>query len=305
MNTIVEAQNRPAMLALMRARRVTYRRAEIWQNAQILAMVAAPAAGALLGLLFPVARPFVAVFALAATLFDVWLMDPRQKENNRLAARITETFDCEVLHLPWNEFVAGRRLDPESIDRQAGAFRGSDAELRDWYSPPELALAPLPLARIICQRQNLWYNSDLRRRGVEVLSAIAGILVVSVVVIGVVADLSLTDLTVSVAAPASPILIWALRERVRQREATDAIEQIKTAADAFWNSSVDGGRPDDEEFTRRSREFQDAIYLRRSASALPLPWLYKLLRPSMELSMAAGAAARLREIGVRVGDTID
>lgn len=302
MNKINETQNSPPMIRLMRARRRIYQDAEIWQNLQIGLMVFVPALGAALGLLLSWTRPFVALAAFVATLFDVWLMDPRQKESTRLAARVTESFDCAVLELPWNEFVAGRPLDPEFVERKSSGYKGSDEKLRNWYKPPEIAEAPLPLARVICQRQNLWYNGDLRQRGGEILAGLAGCLVLGVVVVGVLADMSLVDLTVSLVAPASPVLIWSLRERTRQRDAANAIEQVKGAADAFWNAAARSGCPDEAECLRRSREFQDAIYLRRSSSVLPLPWLYGLFRPKMEVSMEAGAAERLRQIGVTVAE---
>lgn len=300
MNTIVQTQDSPAMLRLMRARRRTYKDAEFWQNLQLCLMVFVPAVGAAVGLAKPEARPVVALAAFVATLFDVWIMDPRQKESNRLAARITELFDCTVLGLPWNEFVAGRPLDPEFIDRKAAGYKGPMGELEGWYKPSELSAAPMSLARVICQRQNLWYNGDLRQRGGDFLALVAGIVVLGVVIAGVAADMSLVDLTVSLVAPASPILIWSLRERIRQRDAAVAIEQVKTAADAFWNTAVSSRCPDDAECVRRSREFQDAIYLRRSSSALPIPWLYQWLRPKMEVSMEAGAVDRLRQIGIDV-----
>lgn len=302
MNKIIEAQNSPPMIRLMRARRRIYQDAEFWQNLQIWLMVFVPALGAALGILVPSARPFVALAAFIATLFDVWLMDPQQKECNRVAARITESFDCAVLELPWNEFVAGRPLDPEFVERKSREYKGTDEELKGWYKPPEIAQAPLPLARVICQRQNLWYNGDLRQRGANILAGLAGCLVLGVIIIGVLADMSIVDLTVSLVAPASPILIWSLRERIRQRDAAVAIEQVKTAADAFWNAAARSGCPDDAECLRKSREFQDAIYLRRSSSVLPLPWLYGLFRPKMEVSMGAGAADRLRQIGVVVAE---
>jgi hypothetical protein len=235
--------------------------------------------------------------ALAATLIDVWLIDPMQKDAIKLGAKVSETFDCEVLELPWNEFVAGARLDPELIERHSAAFRGDESELQGWYSPPAIGLAPLAMGRLICQRENLWYNRDLRRRAVGLLGILAGALVLVVVVLAAVLDLTLAEMIVTVAAPASPVLLWALRERLRQREAADSIDQVKTAAETFWNQAVNA-EPSDDDAARRSREFQDAIYQRRAGTALPLPGLYRASRPGMEAPMMAGAIERLRQIGI-------
>ena len=41
-------------------------------------------------------------------------------------------------------------------------WSGNESKLRDWYSDID-DTAPLVLARIVCQRTNLWYDSSLRR----------------------------------------------------------------------------------------------------------------------------------------------
>ncbi|MEG3172179.1 S-4TM family putative pore-forming effector [Sphingomonas sp. ZB1N12] len=299
MNGIITKQNSPEMIRLMRGRRAAYANAEVWQQLQIAVVVALPALGAAVGLALPEIRPWVAAIALVATLLDVWFLDPMQKTAIKLAARISEIFDCHVLELPWNEFVVGSKPDPELIETKCAAFKGDEEKLRGWYKPIEIANAPLPLARIICQRENLWYNAGLRRRAGEVLAAIAAFVAVTACILGMVNDLSIAEFVVFLAAPSSPVIFWALRERVRQRDAADALEHVKAAADRFWKVASSEGCPDAES-AARSREFQDAIYLRRALSALPLPVIYRVLRPTMERTMKVGAADHLRQIGVTV-----
>lgn len=125
----------------------------------------------MLALAAPDVRPYTAALALLVALVDVTLLDRVQRARLKLAAKIGEAFDCEVLSLPWNRFVAGRPAEPETVAEAASAWRGGDETLVDWY-PAAVGRAPLHLARIICQRTNLWYDAKLRRHyGTWILTA--------------------------------------------------------------------------------------------------------------------------------------
>lgn len=296
MNSIPVDQNSPEFMRLMRARSRIYQEASRFQIAQLIVAVAVPVAGAIVGLRYPEGRAYVAALALAATFLDVLWLDRAQRTKLKLAARISELFDCGLLGLPWNDFVAGKKPDAMTIAEAERAWRKGDDKLRDWYKPKELALAPLHLARLICQQSNLWYDSRLRRRVGTALVAIAFGLSASLCVAGLALNLPFADFILTVVTPVAPILTWTAREYYRQRDTADALEAIKASADALWSKAVAGEcGPDD--CGVRSREFQDAIFTRRAGSPLNVPLVYRLLRNTMEANMQAGAGQMLREIG--------
>ena len=115
---------------------------------------------------------------------------------------------------------------------------------------------------------------------------------------GLALGLTMVDFVLTVVVPAAPILTWAVRESFRQRDAAEEAETIKAAAEALWAASV--GSADMGALDRRAREFQDAIHARRKARPLPVPFVYDLLRPSMEKEMCAGAAGLLGQLGIVV-----
>jgi virulence-associated protein VagC len=86
---------------------------------QFLSSVITPAFGAIIGLSIPQARPYVATLALVITVTDVSWIDRSYRRNLKDAAKISEQSDCELLNIPWNKFIVGRRIDPESIDDAA------------------------------------------------------------------------------------------------------------------------------------------------------------------------------------------
>jgi hypothetical protein len=294
-NNIVEAQNSPEAIELMKARQEVYARATGLQVAQLVCTVLLPFAFAIAGIVNESLRPYVAFAAFALTLIDIASLDPGQRRLLRLAARISEQFDCNVLQLPWNKFVAGRPVDPEVSVEAAGRWRGNEERIRDWY-PTAVGGAPLHLARVICQRTNLWYDSALRRRWGSLVRASALALVLLLIAAGLWRNLSMTAFAVTILAPATPLLTWAFREHYRQKDAADAIETIKGEAEALWDQAK-GGSVDPETCLTRSREFQNAIFARRALNPLVFPFTYTLLRGQMEMQMNRGAAAYLSEIG--------
>src|SRR5262245_15577569 len=123
-----------------------------------------PVVSAFGALFVPEWKPYAAFAALSIALLDLTFLDRAQRQQLKVAAKIGEERDCAILELPWNEFTVGKRVEPETIHGAATAYakRQNDDKLRDWYSPV-VGKVPIHLARIICQRTNLWYDAQLRR----------------------------------------------------------------------------------------------------------------------------------------------
>jgi hypothetical protein len=289
-NTIGEDQNSPPFQRLLKARQRVYQEATRLQIAQLIATVLLPLAGAALATFVASSRPWVALYGLIVTVLDVFWIDRSQRDRSKVAAKISEKFDCGVLQLPWNAFVVGKPVNAETIDAAARNWSGDEKKLLDWYSDVD-DTAPLRLARIVCQRTNLWYDSSLRRSYGKLLVCLAVVVVLLLVVVASVRDLPFIDF-VAVAAAVSPAIIWATRERYRQTDAAAAAETIMDEADKLLEQ-VRSGNCSDVECGRRSREFQDAIYGRRVANPLNNPLVYWKMRPEMEERMKAGITSNL------------
>lgn len=281
----------------MRARQQTYQRAKRLLILQFALTVGLPVVAAVAALAAPAIRPYTAILSLLISTVDVTVLDRAQRNSIKLAAKIAEAFDCAVLELPWNAFVAGNRPEPETLAEAERAWRGGDDGILNWY-PVAVGKVPLHLARIICQRTNLWYDAALRRHyGSWVLASALGLLVL-LLGAALATGLTVEVFIASVLAPAGPIVIWAFREYFRQRDTAEAQEAVKADAEALWARARDGGCHA-EECGDLSRAFQNAIYTRRAASPLMLPLVYKLRRSGMEDQMNKGTAAFLADIGVQ------
>ncbi|WP_051000260.1 S-4TM family putative pore-forming effector [Bradyrhizobium diazoefficiens] len=291
MNSIAHDQDTPEFQRLLKARQRVYADATRYQLLQIALTVVVPVLGAVLAFIHPDARPFVALYGLIATAADATWIDRVQRRMLKVAAKISEEFDCGVLEMPWNSFVAGKREDAEVLDAAARRWSGDAASITGWYVgiPPA---ARHTMARLVCQRMNLQYDASLRRKYGTYLIFGACISFVALTVGAVVEDLKLIDFA-AVAATISPAMFWAIREHFRQSDSAKANETLKGEAEKFLESIRRSGC-DDAECGRRSRELQDAIFQRRVANPLVLPLVYRLLRGELEQQAHAGADALLK-----------
>jgi hypothetical protein len=293
MNKIPENQNMDRFQRVMRAKSQIYVEAVRLQVLQFAVTVVLPVMGACVAVLSATTRPYVAFAALFVTVLDVLWLDRSQRQRLKTSAKMAEAFDCGVLELPWNGFAAGKPVDAETIDAAARAWKGDPQKLLDWY-PKIVGSAPLHLARIICQRTNLWYDSRLRRRYGKWLVIFALEITLLLFIAALAMNLSMLDF-VAVITTASPVLIWAIRENFRQADAADAIEILKGEAETLFERAKTG-QCGHSQCEQRSREFQDAIFARRAMNPLIFPLIYRRMRPEMELQMNAGAEALLSDL---------
>jgi len=292
MNSIAHDQNLPEPQRLLKARQRIYSDATRYQLLQLLFTVVVPAIGAVLALVHPPTRPYVATYGLIATALDAMWLDRAQRRLLKVAARITEQFDCIVLKLKWNAFVAGKPEDEEVVDAAARRWKDDSSSIRDWYVgiDPE---APHATARMVCQRMNLQYDASLRRNYGVFLICCAGATVAALVAGAVFLDMRMLDFVV-VATTVSPAIFWAIREQFRQSDAAATNESLKSEAEKLLAKARTCAGEEADECAFKSRELQDAIFQRRVANPLVFPLIYKFKRNEFEKQAEAAAAALLK-----------
>jgi hypothetical protein len=296
LNDIAEKQNQETQFKLLRAQREMYNRAKRILTWQMILTVALPVTGAIATMIFPGLKPFVALGALIIAIVDVALLDRLKKRHISSAARIQEDFDCSVLNMSWNSFVVGKRVLPETIHEAAEDYsrRHTDDTLVDWY-PPVVGKVDLHLARIVCQRTNLWYDSKVRRRYGSALITVAAILAILFTIIGMSGDMTLTNFVLSVMAPLTPFVSWAAREYYRQKDVADMLDRVRTEAEALWEKAK-AKQCEPSDCTAQSRSFQDAIFTHRATSTPIFNWVYERMRSRHEDQMNVGATELVNSI---------
>jgi SMODS-associating 4TM effector domain len=295
-NGIIARQNSPANIRLLAAQRSLYSRAKWVATVQACVAGLTPLAGATAVAANPHLDVWAAFAGIVVALFDTAWLDPWQSRLRNLAANVQEAFDCEVLQLPWNDVLAGRRPSPEDIYEAAEGYKPSSAApLEDWY-PQAAAALPLYQGRLICQRTNCWWDSKLRRRYSNWVVAAMSFLSVSVVAIGMLNGISLQKFVLAVMAPLLPAALWATREWQRQRETAVESDRRKEYSESLWDQVV-RAEVAEPEVSTRSRQLQDSILVLRRESALVFDWVYRCLRGKHEEQMNVGAERMVHEIG--------
>jgi hypothetical protein len=297
-NEIPTRQNLPENIKLLRAQRSVYHRAKRFLAAQVVLTVVLPVIASLCVAMWPELKAVAAAVALCVVVVDVTLLDRLQRDLRKLAAKIQEVFDCDVLSLKWNAFTVGGRPDPESIHEASSKYGLThDRELADWY-PTVVGEVPIHMARIICQRTNLFYDARLRRRFANWTLTASLVIGGLLFVLGVMLRLSLDAMVLGVVTPVVPIVVWGLREHQRQKDAAEASDRLKAQAEDLWNRLLDGGCTESD-CTAQARLFQNAIFERRSSAPVVFEWIYRFMRPQLEGQMNVGAAEMVRAVSTQ------
>jgi SMODS-associating 4TM effector domain len=288
MNEISSKQNENGLITFLRARRRIYRQAKRYQGAVVLATLSLPVISLVVATYLPQAKPYIAALALFFGVVDLFVFDRLQKGWMKTAAKLQESFDCEVLSMDHNDFLVGPQVDPEEIFSLASAKLADEDEqkLRDWY-PVAVARVPLHVGRILCQRENLLYDSNVRRFYGRLLQVGVLVVIAGLFIYAIACGRSMAESLLTVFVPAVPAVNWALREFLRQRDTVETLERLKSESEKLWKRAIQG--MGEVEAAERSRELQDAIYAHRVSSPLVFDFLYLFRRNDLEAQMNAGA----------------
>lgn len=274
-------QNKPERLELLRAQRLFYARAKLYQNVFTGMALALPTGGVLFATSFPKIRPFLGLGSILILLLEVGLMSRLQSECCNRGAKVQEQFDTEVLQLEWNRLVAGNQVDAEDV-REIAPGQMPDAEkvrLENWYEPVFSKL-PLALGRLLCQRTNVMYDMRVRKAYSRILLQAVTILVVALTLVGVYKDLTLDEFILTMYLPALPLAAFLMRERQKQNDTIESLSTLKAEVEKTWDKALSGAS--NAELATTSRALQDAIYRHRASNPLVFDWLYNRLRKRNE-----------------------
>lgn len=295
MNEIDKRQVETRMLNLLRARTLIYRRTKNVQAVGLIISLVFPIVGLIVSALLIPSKPFIAFAALMFSFVEVLLFDRWHRTQLKNAAKLQEDFDCTVLQMDWNTFLVGNRIDPEDVFSDACKKLSEKDEQRliNWY-PLAVKELPLYLARLVCQRANLWYDSALRKRYRRLILTGCMVLIAGAGFTSLAIDPTMTTFVLSTLAPMTPVMIWALRECNRQAATIELLDRLNDEVKKLLDRARSGAT--EQEISMRARELQDAIFNHRSSSPLIFDWIYNFLRSCMEEQMNAGADQLVNEL---------
>lgn len=289
MHSITTLQNDKRQLQHLAAQRQLYASAKVFLGWQLLLGGPVATAVAVLGIAVPATKAFVALWGLSVLVLDAVWLAPRQKRLREAGARIQERFDCDVLGLQWNSYRAGGPETAELVLEQATRYRTWERKmtpLTDWY-PRVVGRVPLPLARLVCQRTNCWWDAKQRRAYAGVMAGLLLAAFIGVMWLGLGAQLSLPDLVLVVILPMSAAVKLGYQQWMEHREAADRLDRLREHGERSWREALKDHNASTVE--QDSRALQDEIFDGRKRNPLVFDLVFKRLRADQEAQMNFGA----------------
>lgn len=284
-NWLTERQNRPDSLQWIAASSDRYRRAKTLLASQALLVVLIPVLLATVKLVEPRVGSLAALYGIFATLLDLFLLDRQLKAYQREGALSQEAFDCEVLHLEWNDDRIGG--EPTVADRvewsRAYLARNPDTSHHlNWY-PVISGEIPVESGRLICLLSSCRWDIKLRKRYSLALFGTAVVMALMIMVLSIIVDARVETLLLSAAA-VLPAIVWPLRGWKTQGEVLESVESQRKRIERLWTHILNE-TPSASSLTTRARAIQDDVFQRRKSSQPIFDWVYKQFRPSDEIEM--------------------
>lgn len=297
MNDIPQKQNSHNQLEKLAAQRQLYSDAKALQFISVLITVPLAIIWSIVIAFFPSMTVYAGLWGIIASLLESLVFANIQKYLQEKAAKIQQLFDCEVLQFNWLSFNCGLGVEPETIIDAANKFKLKDqnyASLIDWY-PPIVGQLPLEQARIVCQRSNVWWDAQLRRRYALGIINILFILTLTIFLISLIGGLTLEKFLLAVIAPLTPAYVFGLRQYTEHKEAANRLDQLREDAEALLQH-LKNGKLTSQDLERESYTLQTQIYDHRRRSPLILDWLYSRLRRRNEEQMNRAAEDLVKEL---------
>ncbi|MGE3074430.1 MAG: S-4TM family putative pore-forming effector [Dehalococcoidia bacterium] len=184
-------------------------------------------------------------------------------------AAIQECFDTYTFSLPWNEYLADEAPHPELVNSRAKQFGRPRDRLKDWYTMTSDVERPYDV--LLCQRQNLVWDSRLRRNFALYITIALGLwLTLEIGIWAFVIDVSLADFLLVFVIPGLPAVIAGLDLALSNLRTANIRDRLYRNWNALWQRALRAPESVDE---MDLRQLQDAIYVCRTRSVQVPDWL--------------------------------
>ena len=281
MNSIDEIQNKDTSLQKLAAQRRAYSEAKRIFFIRSISAICVAIAFPWLSESLPNLKNW---FTAAAVLYIAvdFLLKKVESEKRTDGAKIQEAFDCEVYGLRWNFFAAGGKPDGEVVGSYFVKVQRLGFEsLKNWY-PNNLSELPVGVARTICQRANIWWDSGLRIWYARLNLII--LIVLSICMLWVNKDKTVAS-SIIFFASFVPLFKLLLEEYISHTESAKRLTELKQQLNDQLDSVLTGGEVDEY----ASRSIQDEIFRHRNSVTSIPNWFYGLLKNRYEKLMGFNA----------------
>ncbi len=288
---IVEAENLPRNIEKLSAQREIYTRAKEILLWQVILTVPITLFLAILKIFIDwyFNNPKISIEWLVSTyglilfFIDALILNNLVKEMKEKAAGIQELFDCEVLSIEWNKMLFTEKPNNSDILKyhELRKARNIDDKFENWYAET-IKEVPTNTAKLICQRENINYDMEVRRSLMNWVAGIAVSVLVVLCILSSISDTSFRSFITNVMTPFLPVFGLAIKWYFEQQNSIKTLKEIKSVTDGIWENVLEKGEEPNDTIIR---QVQDRIHLHRKEGALVPDDIYNKIRTGREKQM--------------------
>jgi len=282
MNKITKKQNEEKQIQRLAAQREVYNSAKRLYITQIVFSVVIPIILFIVSVFISSILKYSALFGLFSFFISNLVLKKAIISSKKKGATIQELFDCDVLEMDNSPLRTVDDIQIEEILLRYKAYCkiDNDAEkLKNWY-PIIVGELPISIGRILCQRANCWWDSNLRKKYSTTIKIIALTILSIIFIYSFFRNLSIVDITLLLSG-LIPFFQFCFDEVIGNKNSADKLTELVNYSKAIWKYSINN--PDDyHSHKQNSRRLQDEIFEHRSNASLILNWVYNLYRNNDE-----------------------
>ncbi|MBK9382166.1 MAG: hypothetical protein IPN39_12690 [Chitinophagaceae bacterium] len=286
MNNIIQLQNKEENLKLLAAQRELYGSAKIIYAWQFCFSVILPVIIAALTLVYPDMAVYGALYGILLLVIDEIAFNSSIDKKKAKAAKIQEQFDCSVLKIKKSSLKLADGILTEEILKYYHNHAKDQSrieKLKDWYPTEIGALDNLPIASLICQRLNCWWDIKLRKRYSNLLTGTLILIPLIIIIIGIIRDIKLYEIILILSA-LIPFFVFLQKENSEHGDAYKRLERLHGFFEDIF-SRLKSKTFDMSSLDNTIRSIQDEIYENRINSPLVFDRIYKKFRSIDEQEM--------------------
>lgn len=210
----------------------------------------------------------LALYSLLTVAADVLYLDEAISSRISLAATIQQRFDCYVFGVDSELLYPVEDYNEEQILALSSRYlRKNDvSNLHGWYVGIHDEL-PSVIAILICQRQNIYWSSDIRSgymKFVKILSVVSALVILAIALARGMTVMSLISNTL---APILPVVLFCCRQSRSNIRIISLLTYLLREVDSYWERVLGNERTNDE-ILKFSNALQNEIFMYRQESTL-------------------------------------
>ncbi|MFD7487769.1 S-4TM family putative pore-forming effector [Streptomyces mirabilis] len=285
MNDINSRQNSERSINLIKAFSAAYAHIKRYEAARYFGSFVIAAASIFMAAIQETSPVLVAIGVAWALTSSIALAQLARRWATE-GATIQEHFDTHLYEMEWK---SGRsKVEPERIHILSLRFRGSEEKLRDWY--PDVSGLLTPFGVLICQRSNVAWDIQLRRRWKAAVEFFLLAWCLAGITVGIAQELTVLEMILRWFAPSSGLILLAWETvRTQQSIISERSELCsRISAELDWIApSI--GKTATNRLRSTCREIQDGIYATRTQTAAVPKFFYDHFRANDQEAMKTAA----------------